>query len=285
MEKRMGIKAETLLKIIQSLEKKYGTPQKPNIKIPIVDQIIIHFLSTQEKQEDIEKAYQSILKEFVDWNEIRVSHLREIQQVLQPFLKSQVSEKAHKIKDVLQQIFMLYNKIDLEALWEKDFSEIQKLAQQIPGLGQEFLLKFICYLYFQEDSPLASSFFRIGKRLSLWDENSNQTALKKNFIKEIGLEKFAHLKILLFIHGETQCLAKSYDCLNCPLCKICNRVQKDPSLQEENEEKMVQKSKKDSKELKIGTKKEKIKTKEKIQKNSNPIKDNEKMKISKRKKK
>ena len=41
------------------------------------------------------------------------------------------------------------------------------------------------------------------------------------------MEKFAHLKILLFIHGETQCLAKNYDCNECPLFKICNRAQKE----------------------------------------------------------
>lgn len=256
MEKLMGVKAETLLKIIQSLEKKYGIPQKQSIKIPIVDQIIIHFLSQQEKQENVEKAYQAILKEFVDWNEIRVSHHREIQQVLQPFLKYQIHEKSLKIKDALQQIFTIYNKLELETLWEKDFSEIQKLSQQVSGLGQEFLLKFICYLYFQEDSPLASSFFRIGKRLNLWDENSNQTLLKKNFIKELGPERFAHLKILLFIHGETQCLAKSYDCSQCPLSKICDRAQRDPSIQEENEDEINEtKSKRKKEDLAKKTKK------------------------------
>lgn len=228
----MGTKTDTVLKMIQSLEKIYGVPQKPKAKVPIVDQIVIHVMAHQEKEEDVQKAYESLVQEFVDWNEVRVSHPREIQEIIEPYLKKQINEKAHKIKDILYQIFNFYNRLDLEFLWDKDFSEIQKLIQHIHGLGQEFLAKFICYIYFQEDAPLSPAFFRIGKRMNLWEENANPSILKKNFIKEIGLENFSHLKILLFLHGESICCSKAYDCSHCTLMKQCQKGKKESSVSE-----------------------------------------------------
>ena len=223
----MGIKNEIIPKIIEALKHVYGVPKKPDKNLPILDVIILSILEPDETPGDVRSAYRVLKTEFVDWNELRVTHPKEIQGILETKLKKHLHEKSHKIKDILAQIFTLFNSLDLQFLWETDFSEIQKFLQQIHGLKENIIYRLITYACYQEDYCLSSSFLRVGKRIPIWNDNLSQNMLKKLLFKEIGSDDLFYLHVLLFHHGESHCVPKGCNCPSCCILKYCERGMKE----------------------------------------------------------
>ena len=233
----MGIKKEYIAQLIEKLESEYGPPPKPDKKLPILDQILVHILEANEVPEKVQQAYQSLVSEFVDWNEIRVSHPREIQDVLGEYLEFNVHEKAHRIREVLGQIFNICNQMDLEFLWEKDFSEIQKFIQQLYGLPEDFIFKVVCYSYYRPEFHLSPAFIRLAKRLQLLNDSGSPANLKKVLAKELGPEKFFTLQVLFYEHGEKFCTTKNYDCCHCAIASLCEKGEKESDRKPESKDK------------------------------------------------
>lgn len=194
----MGTKNEIFSKILKKFQELYPHGKR-NL---ILDQIVHFILSQDENIENAHAARQSLMADFVDWNEIRISHLREIQACLAKHLKNP-ADKAHRLKDMLSQIFNLYNRMDLEFLWERDLIELQKMATLVSCLTEDFLNSLIASGFYEPDGSISPQFVRYGKRLGLWEENINPTILKKALTKElkdIGPEGLAKVYAALNFH-------------------------------------------------------------------------------------
>jgi len=221
----MAIKSETLTKILENLTNVYKIANQPCNRVPLVDQIVYFILSREETKEKVQAACQSLTHHFVDWNEVRVSHPREIQEILTQHLTKNVLEKAIRIKEALFNLFNLYNRLDLQFLWEKDFLELQEIFKRIPGLDEEFLCHLVTVAFFESDDIISTACLRVGSRLNLWEE-ADPYSLKKNLLKEIGGFNVAKLARLLHLHGEAICTL-AQDCNKCCILAACEYGKKD----------------------------------------------------------
>lgn len=221
-----------------ALEKICGALPKPSHNLPVIDILILSLLKTGETAENAELAYQDLCREFVDWNEVRVSQPREIYEVLAKNIHYQAYEKAHYLRENLLQIFHLYNKMDLNFLWKKDFAEIEKFMLQFRAIGDSFIQDLLPYSCYQE-FLISQNFLRVGKRIGLWEENINPETLKETLYKDWGEQLFFALHSLLYLHGKQVCIPKGYDCLSCAIAKYCQK-----GLQLLKDQKVLKKTKK-----------------------------------------
>ena len=222
----MKIKLELLDTIKGILDKTYGLHQEINKNMSFLDQLLLHILEPIENA-SIEDVYKDIFDEFVDWNEIRVSSLKEIQEIFEKYLTTNVQEKAYRIKDILNQIYNIYHKLELNSLWDKDVQEFQKFISQLRGVDESFITKFFTRCTGYQSEELMTTFWLITDRIRLWPKKYNKTQfLQDELIKFFGSEEFQKLLFLFYIHGKIVCKPIDYECPNCKISQLC-KVGKD----------------------------------------------------------
>ncbi len=78
-----------------------------------------------------EKAYSSLVEQFFDWNEVRVSTVRELAEVVQSLSDS--PEAALRVKKSLQSVFESHYSFDLEALRKQNLGQAIKTLERYKG--------------------------------------------------------------------------------------------------------------------------------------------------------
>ena len=212
--------------IVEALQKTYGHIAQPaHQPLSFIDILVCHILKPKEHQKNVAIAYLILKNEFVDWNEVRVSHLREIYALFNHRLEYHPYEKAHHLREMLSQVFFLCNTMNLDFLWEQNVAEIHKFLQQVHGVDENFLGELLAYMYPREDIPLATVVHRVGKTIGLWDENGSLASLEKIGVKPNDDDMRFRLYNLLGIHGYRLCTEIDPGCTSCAIAQHCQYYQ------------------------------------------------------------
>jgi hypothetical protein len=107
------------------------SPAREGYPTDILDLIIFHKLHLSMGAEDALKSFRQLKERFVDWNEVRISTVREIQDELS---SSSTLELAVFIKDMLEFVHRERQYVSLEFLAEKNLGEIRKYLKQVKGI-------------------------------------------------------------------------------------------------------------------------------------------------------
>ena len=94
--------------------------------------VLYHGMHLTMPWEKALKAYQALQQEFVDWNEIRVSSLREIQEHLRGADNS--LELAVFLKDFLEHVQKERHNLDLETLVEENLTDVRRFFRGVRGI-------------------------------------------------------------------------------------------------------------------------------------------------------
>jgi endonuclease III-like uncharacterized protein len=107
------------------------SPAREGYPTEILDLIIFHKLHLSMGADDALKSFHQLKETFVDWNEVRISTVREIQEEL---ASAGTLELAVFIKDMLEFVHRERQFVSLEFLAEKNLGEIRKYLKQVKGL-------------------------------------------------------------------------------------------------------------------------------------------------------
>ena len=98
----------------------------------ILDLLIYHKLHFHMSPRDAAERFRRLKNVFVDWNEVRISSIKEIQEVFHDTPDS--LELAIFIKDFLEQIHRLHQTLSLEFLAEENSADIRKHLKELKGV-------------------------------------------------------------------------------------------------------------------------------------------------------
>jgi endonuclease III len=146
------------MKISSEYAKTFGTLQnklkreypKTKLKDPdtlpegITDTLILGILAMDEKYEKALEALERIREDMVDFNELRVTPVSEIVELIEPYL-SDPDRAAKEIVKTLNGIFSRFDTLDLSGMKEMTKSDLGKLFEELPGCcdhGRAFMLLF-----------------------------------------------------------------------------------------------------------------------------------------------
>jgi endonuclease III len=94
--------------------------------------VLFHRIHLSMPWEKALKAYQALQHEFVDWNEIRVSSLRELQEHLRG--ADNQLELAVFIKDFLEHVQRERHNLCLESLVEENLTDVRRFFRSVRGI-------------------------------------------------------------------------------------------------------------------------------------------------------
>lgn len=120
--------------------KKYYTPAAPDPKRPVLEQLLFGCLLENASQPVAEEAYAALVHGFFDWNEIRVTSIRELAEAM-PGLPDPMGA-ANRVKRVLQNVFEASYAFDLEELRKQNLGPAVERLKKIDGVG-EFAVAYV----------------------------------------------------------------------------------------------------------------------------------------------
>lgn len=95
---------------------------------PVLDQLLFSVLLEGTTRERAEQAFRALQTAFFDWNEVRVSMVREVEDALDALPHAE--EKAQRIISLLQEIFDTTFSFDLEGLHKKGLKLAEKQLER-----------------------------------------------------------------------------------------------------------------------------------------------------------
>jgi endonuclease III len=115
---------------LQKVLRKHYQPVSP-VERPVLDQLLFACCLENAHYDKAEEAFAALVHTFFDWNEIRVTTVKELAEVLSslpdPFLA------ANRIKRILQNVFEASYNFDLEDLKKKNLGVAVERLQKMNG--------------------------------------------------------------------------------------------------------------------------------------------------------
>ncbi|TWU21984.1 hypothetical protein [Bythopirellula polymerisocia] len=123
-------RAAQINKVLKVVKKHYK-PSEPTGERTVLEHLVFACCLENSLHEDAEKVFDSLKNDYFDWNEVRVSSVRELSEHVKALNDSE--EAATRLKRVLQSVFETLYSFDLEPLKKQNIGQSIKQFQKFHG--------------------------------------------------------------------------------------------------------------------------------------------------------
>jgi len=121
----------TLINKVIKVVKKHFQPAAPPKDRTVLEHLLVACCLENSPHDAAEKVFEALSRDFFDWNEVRVTSLRELGEVMKSLNDAQAS--ATRLKRVLQSVFETHYSFDLEPLKKQNIGQAVKQLEQYHG--------------------------------------------------------------------------------------------------------------------------------------------------------
>ena len=222
-----------------SLKRKYSKVQNVTHK-HVVDAIIYGIICEKFSVKDTDSAIKKFNDYFVDMNDLRVSRLEEIAEILGEDTPGN-RQIALTITKVLQRIFNENHQISLEALHKMGKRPARQKLEEMEELSR-FVVDYCMLTSLQGHAiPLTEKMIEYLKRNELVDEGADEQTIAGFLAKQISAKKGYEFYALLRHDSETQKIKKKVKAQN---KKTSKKVEKKTKTKKKTITKKTKKKKK-----------------------------------------
>ena len=218
-------KQRVIAQMFTTLKKRYD-PREPEAR-PVFEQFLYAICREGATREQADRAFQNLQESFFDWNEVRVSSAREVEEALGDIPDAE--NRANRLISFLQEVFETTFSFDLESLQKKGV----KLAAKQLGRYQAANDYAVAWVMQQtlggHAIPVDAPTLRCTSRLGLIEggpdsADGSRTALEHLIPKAKG-PIFTDIVSNL---AEEVCWEDTPNCPDCPLASECQLAQEGP---------------------------------------------------------
>ncbi|MFO0877377.1 MAG: hypothetical protein U0840_08375 [Gemmataceae bacterium] len=201
-------------------------------KLPILEQFIFALCREGSTTEQAQQAFHNLKTRFFDWNEIRVSTVRELEEAMAGL--SDAESRAQRLIAFLQEVFEERFSFDLEDVQKKGLKQGAKKVLSY-GAANDFVGAWVVQRSLSGHAlPLDAPTLRCSRRLGLIDGQVDDTeSLRTGLEHLVPKAKGIHFTETISQVAETHCWEQEPNCGPCPLRGDC------PTGQELNGEQLA----------------------------------------------
>jgi endonuclease III len=129
-----------LINKVLKVVKKHYKPAAPAKDRTLLEHLLFACLLENSSYEAAEKVFQALSTDYFDWNEVRVSTIRELAEALKPLNDPQ--EAATRLKRILQSVFETHYSFDLEGLKKQNIGAAVKTLEKYNG-STPFMVAYV----------------------------------------------------------------------------------------------------------------------------------------------
>lgn len=211
--------------VYKALRKKFGARSAYAKKDPL-DHVMFNILLSGASLDKAERAFSAIKSSYVDWNEVRVTSVRELSSLLES--KRCAPKKAEFIKAFLQRLYLDNHSLSVQPIQKMSTKRAREYVGETTGLPPEQVATILLEIFDMPVSPIPNVVKWTLIRLGLIKSNATPTQAQEAFLSVASKGKTATAYRVLHILARDYCRQEGQLCLICPVKKHCptgrNRV-------------------------------------------------------------
>lgn len=211
-------KQKILNHLFTALKKRYNPPE-PEVR-PVLEQLLYAVCRAGATRDQADLAFQSLRERFFDWNEIRVSSTREIEEALGDLSESET--RAQRLVSLLQEVFETTYSFDLEPLQKKGLKQAAKQLSRYQGANDYAVAWVVQQSLGGHAIPLDAPTLRALRRLGLIDgEEDNLETLRASLEHLVPKIRGPLFNDLMSALADELCVEDEPRCSGCPMAGEC----------------------------------------------------------------
>jgi endonuclease-3 len=192
--------------------------------LSVLEQFVFGLCRENATAEQARQAFANLKEQFFDWNEVRVSSPRELEEALAGL--SEAETRAHRLLSFLQEVFEENFSFDLDGLQKKGLKQAQKKLTSY-GAANDYLGAWVVQRSLGGHAiPIDAATQRCARRLGLIDGESEDTeALRATLEHLVPKAKGVRFTDAVSALAEEHCWEADPNCPSCPLNGDCPTAQ------------------------------------------------------------
>ena len=212
-------KAQQLTPICNLLKKRYKAEPSEN-RLSVLEAIVLGICREGSTAEQANLILSRIKDHFFDWNEVRVSTIKEIQDVLVGLPDPQV--RANSIRLFLRQLFTKTYGFNLDALTKKPLKESLKTLQEFDALKSDYVLATVVQRALGGHAiPTDNSALRALIRLGVTEPDSSSEAARSSVERVVPKAQGSQFQEWMEQLCLDTCSEREPACTRCELRELC----------------------------------------------------------------
>jgi endonuclease III len=213
-------KQRLLSQLLSQLQKGDSDPETR----PVLQQFIFGLCRENATPEQAERAYRNLSERFFDWNEVRVSSLRELEDAFAGL--SGAESRAQRLVSFLQEVFETTFSFDLEDLHKKGVKVASKQLMRYQAANDYVGSWVVQRTLGGHAIPLDESTLRCVRRLGLIDaQQEDLEGIRSSLEHLLPKAKGPAFTDAISRVAEGYCHEERPRCSSCPLASECNYAQ------------------------------------------------------------
>jgi len=198
--------------------------EKEAAERPVMEQFIYGLCRENATAAQAEKAYRCLRQRFFDWNEIRVSSTRELEEAFEGLSAPEL--RAQRLISFLQEVFETTFSFDLEGLEKKGVKVAAKQLSRYQA-ANDYVTSWVVQRSLAGHAiPLDAPTLRCARRLGLLDNNQDDLEAARASLEHL----IPKAKALQWCDGISQiaaeyCHEEEPKCSSCPMSGDCALAQ------------------------------------------------------------
>jgi endonuclease-3 len=215
-------KQRVLTHLFTSLKKRYDPPEHE--ARPVLEQLLYAVCREGTTRDLADQAFRHLRERFFDWNEVRVSSTREVEEAFDGMSEAEV--RAQRIIGLLQEVFETTFSFDLETLHKKGLKQAAKQISRYQAANDYAVAWVIQQALGGHAIPLDPPTLRVLRRLGLLEGDSDDLeALRASMEHLVPKARGPLFNELVSALANDVCDEDEPNCPSCPLCSDCMTAQ------------------------------------------------------------
>jgi endonuclease-3 len=216
-----------VLRVRDRLREVYGVPLMAPHGHPIAELVLtVLSQSTNDRNRDV--AFLRLRTRFPSWETVRDAPVGEIEEAIRPGGISKV--KSVRIQAILRAITehprwpisdRSEHELSLDWLPRVELAEARDYLVALPGVGRKTAACVLLFAYGLRDVPVDTHVSRVGARLHLLQDGAPFERMHDQMLALTPPGQELELHVNLLRHGRRTCHARSPECKDCALARMC----------------------------------------------------------------
>ncbi len=190
---------------------------------PVLEQFIYGLCREDATREQADDAYRFLCEKFFDWNEIRVSSLRELEEAFDGMSEPEL--RAQRLISFLQEVFEIHFSFDLDKLQKEGVKQAAKKLSRYQSANEYTISWVVQRTLGGHAIPVDAPTLRCVRRLGLIDEVQQEEEARASLEHLVPKAKGAWFTDMISTVAGEYCWEDQPQCSSCPLAGECAYAQ------------------------------------------------------------
>ena len=198
MAKAASSLTDDLMQVCEALEERYGK-RKPQKCTDIIEALVHQILELGTKETTAREAFKRLKDEYVDWNDMRVATVREIQDILGPKYH-RCREKSEDIKHLLADLYTAFRRMDIANALEPEHIHTLRALPDTTNIRRDMVDRALLLVLDVRMLPCDEEQFRLLKFLGGVPKQASLSQYQKKIEESLDTEQLLRLSRVLREH-------------------------------------------------------------------------------------